>query len=382
MKNVVRLPHPARRWQLVVLSRPVSLPILLVTVALVQQAAHGGARPAQQPHPAVARIIAVERNGASLGSGTLVAVSEHHGLVITNWHVVRDAEGTILVKFPCGFVSPATVMKVDKDWDLAALAIWKPPVDPVPIAVEAPKPGDPLAIAGYGSGNYRMAFGRCTQYVAPSMHHPFEMVELDTTARQGDSGGPIFNAKGELAGVLFGSGNRETMGSYCGRVRWFLADLKDPFYNLPPPPAGMLASAPGQTVGEPVRQPTPPSASIAPAREVNERQADSPKYANVAAEAAPSVGGAIGRASDESPSWSPIGTVMNSSHDARRTRQSLTSSTDSESTEPVSGSPALPVASLSRPNSAASAKVGSSAPNWSQVLTPSRVATGSAGVSE
>jgi hypothetical protein len=57
------------------------------------------------------------------------------------------------------------------------------------------------------------------------LEFPFEMVEVAVSARQGDSGGPIFNSKGELAGVLFGEGNGRTSGSYCGRVRWFLSTM-------------------------------------------------------------------------------------------------------------------------------------------------------------
>jgi hypothetical protein len=49
------------------------------------------------------------------------------------------------------------------------------------------------------------------------------MLELDAEARQGDSGGPIFNQSGELAGVLFGAGQGTTMGSFAPRVRCFLA---------------------------------------------------------------------------------------------------------------------------------------------------------------
>jgi hypothetical protein len=51
------------------------------------------------------------------------------------------------------------------------------------------------------------------------------MVELSAGARQGDSGGPIFNTQGQLAGVLFGESRGKTSGSYCGRVHLFLASL-------------------------------------------------------------------------------------------------------------------------------------------------------------
>ncbi len=156
------------------------------------------------------------------GSGTLVDVRDQFGLVVTNWHVVRGASGAVNVIFPDGFRSAARVLHVDRDWDLAALLIWRPRVAPVPLAVDAPRPGDPLTIAGYGSGIYRTAPGKCTQYLAPGTDRPFEMVEVSTSARQGDSGGPIFNTRGELAGVLFGSDGGSTSGSYAGRVRDFL----------------------------------------------------------------------------------------------------------------------------------------------------------------
>ena len=179
-----------------------------------------------KPHPAVVRVIVPERGGAtSYGSGTLVDVHDRYGLVITNYHVVSDAAGPVAVLFPDSFQTAAQVVKVDRDWDLAALAIWKPEVEPAAIASQAPQPGEPLVIAGYGQGLYRAAAGRCVQYLSPAVRMPSETVEVSVAARQGDSGGPIFNARGELAGVLWGSGGGRTEGSYCGRVRQFLASI-------------------------------------------------------------------------------------------------------------------------------------------------------------
>lgn len=183
-----------------------------------------GGTAVQTPHPAVVRVVTQDADGNSLGSGTLVDVRDQFGLVVTNWHVIRDAVGAVEVIFADGFRSSARVVKVDRDWDLAALLIWRPHVAPVRIAARPPMPGDVLSIAGYGPGSYRTVSGRCTQYMAPSDHHPFEIVELSVAARQGDSGGPILNASGELAGVLFGSDGGTTSGSYAGRVRLFLAD--------------------------------------------------------------------------------------------------------------------------------------------------------------
>lgn len=174
------------------------------------------------PRPAVARIVAADGSGTSVGSGVLVDINATQGLVLTNWHVVREAKGPVLVQFPDGFQSAGTVLRQDADWDLAVLVIWKPDCEPVSIAPRSPAIGEPLTIAGYGRGHYREETGPCTQYLSPGSGLPLQLVELVATARQGDSGGPIFNERGELAGVLFGQGDGRTVGSCADRVRMFL----------------------------------------------------------------------------------------------------------------------------------------------------------------
>lgn len=178
-----------------------------------------------RPHPAVVRVIVPEKGATSYGSGTLVDVHGRYGLVVTNWHVIKDTSGAPTVLFPDYFQSLAHVVKIDRTWDLAALVVWRPTVEPAPLARHAPQPGETLIIAGYGQGLYQQTPGRCTKYWMPAEGYPKEMVELTADARQGDSGGPIFNERGELAGVLWGAGGGTTMGSYCGRVRQFLASV-------------------------------------------------------------------------------------------------------------------------------------------------------------
>ncbi|RIK74349.1 MAG: hypothetical protein DCC67_16710 [Planctomycetota bacterium] len=212
---------------------------------------HASASVPSRPHPAVVRIVVPEGEVTSYGSGTLVDVRDQYGLVVTNWHVVRDSRGEVDVVFPDGFASKARPLKVDADWDLAALIVWRPAAEPVKIAAAAPQPGDRLTICGYGSGQYREATGRCTQYYAPALDLPQHMVELDVEARQGDSGGPIFNERGELAGVLFGAGHGTTMGSFGGRVGAFLASL-----------APDIGSGAASRVARDHAPPTPPAGSL------------------------------------------------------------------------------------------------------------------------
>ena len=188
----------------------------------------------QTPHPAVARIVAPENSGTSLGSGVLVDVNRAQGLVLTNWHVIRDSRSAVLVQFPDGFQSAGTVVRWDEAWDLAALVIWKPRATPVSIAATPPAIGETLTIAGFGRGSYREESGQCLDYLSPTTGYPREFVELKATARQGDSGGPIFNASGELAGVLFGQSDGRTIGSCSKRVREFLASVGSKGYTPAP----------------------------------------------------------------------------------------------------------------------------------------------------
>lgn len=236
---------------------------VLAAIAFFQATLGFGQTSAARIHPAVVRVTVPDKAGRSHGSGALVAVTERYGLVLTNWHVVRDAAAPPTVVFPDGFQSAATIARIDRDWDLAALVIWRPRADPIALAAVPPRPGEPLAIAGYGKGQYRVDTGRCTQYLSPGRQHPFELVELSASARQGDSGGPIFNARGELAGVLFGSAFGRTTGSHSGRVRQFLAPLWNDFHRLPEADT-MIAARP---------QPGPPVASIQGVRPVPGRSA-------------------------------------------------------------------------------------------------------------
>jgi S1-C subfamily serine protease len=182
--------------------------------------------PIEGQHPAVVRISASGSGNVTYhGSGTLIAVSEKNGVVLTNSHVVRGVRGPIRVRFPGGFVSTAEILGVDKTWDLAALLTARPAVEPVAIAEQVPELGDPLTIAGYGRGDYRQSSGWLIAYYAPGKDLPHEVLEVSTGARFGDSGGPIFNEKGRLAGVLFGSASQMTNGAHCGRLNVFLETI-------------------------------------------------------------------------------------------------------------------------------------------------------------
>lgn len=209
-------------------------------------------QPGQQELPYVVRIIAFDSSGQSFGTGSYIGTYGEYGVILTNWHVVftEGTEGLVHVHFPSGFSSFGAIVKSDPLWDLALIAISKPPqtIPALTISQTPSKPGDPLWIVGWGSGSYRIAMGKCVRYLAPDplkdgTVHPSEIVEVSVSARKGDSGGPILNQKGELAGVLFGSDMvRNTAGSYCERVNRFLMETQSEMARLPSRPETYFAS--------------------------------------------------------------------------------------------------------------------------------------------
>jgi len=188
-----------------------------------------------QPRPSVCRVVCGVGASLECSSGVLVRVSGTSGLVLTAWHCVRSNRDAVDVSFPDGSTTRARVVAWDQDWDLAALVVGRPDAEPVAIASQAPRLGDPLTIAGYGpAGVYREQTGKVTDYGSPTRKHPAQFVELEGAARQGDSGGPIFDQAGQLAGVLFGTVRNRTIGSCSTRIALFLAeaDRKAPVATL------------------------------------------------------------------------------------------------------------------------------------------------------
>src|SRR5262245_26725170 len=142
--------RPAAQRQTPLLSPPTSSQGPVTTNQVISPPGSASLAPSPQPPiprptalPAVPRITVVEKDGISYGSGTLVDVRGEFGLVVSNWHVVRDAAGPITAEFADGFKSPAEVVKTDKDWDLAALSIYRPRSAPMPISSVAPQLGEP-----------------------------------------------------------------------------------------------------------------------------------------------------------------------------------------------------------------------------------------------
>jgi S1-C subfamily serine protease len=130
------------------------------------------------------------------GSGTLV---REDGLIVTNWHVVEDAQ-KILVRIAGHGLRRARVVAVDEKRDLALLKV---PGGNLPFAYLAAGPvrtgddviaiGSPMGLVhsvtkGIISSTRRMRFG-------------VDYLQTDVSINPGNSGGPLLNTAGEVVGI-------------------------------------------------------------------------------------------------------------------------------------------------------------------------------------
>lgn len=233
---------------------------------------------------AVCRVVVEDGGGQrSIGSGSLVEYEGQYA-ILTNYHVVKDGRGRIRVAFADGTWRTATLVGTDPTWDLAALELSEPPKGITPAKLQYGteakwEPGQRLESAGYGpDGKLAVNSGRFLAYRTRAGATAADWLEMSGRARQGDSGGPIFDARGRLAGVLWGTDGRSVVGTQVGRVHRFLRrvlrgktrprrpDLTQNQYQktpplVPVPQAGLLPICRPRNP-DPTPPPTPPAPEI------------------------------------------------------------------------------------------------------------------------
>jgi len=139
----------------------------------------------------------------SLGSGFVVDADQ--GIVVTNNHVIADADD-IEVNFSDGVTLKATLVGTDTKTDVAVLK-----VDPKGHKLTAVKFGDSTKMR---VGDWVMAIGNpfglggtVTVGIVSARNRdinsgPYDdFIQTDAAINRGNSGGPLFNAEGEVIGI-------------------------------------------------------------------------------------------------------------------------------------------------------------------------------------
>jgi len=142
----------------------------------------------------------------SIGSGFLISSD---GRIMTAAHVVQVAD-KITVKFVTGEEVAARVLASDPSADVALIQAESVPagVTPAPLGSAADAAvGDQVFVIGapYGIA-HTLTVGHISAKRAPNhLFGGFEKVELlqtDAAINQGNSGGPMFNMRGEVIGIV------------------------------------------------------------------------------------------------------------------------------------------------------------------------------------
>ncbi|MCL2468934.1 MAG: DegQ family serine endoprotease [Alphaproteobacteria bacterium] len=154
---------------------------------------HGQGAPDAGPGPS--------RRVASLGSGFVI---DPAGYIVTNYHVVQDAEEiTVILQDDTNLT--ATIVGKDKKTDLAVIKVnSKKPLTPVTFGdSDKVRVGDWIVTVGnpFGLGG-SVTTGIISARARDINSGPYDdYLQTDAPINRGNSGGPMFNMKGEVIGI-------------------------------------------------------------------------------------------------------------------------------------------------------------------------------------
>ncbi len=138
------------------------------------------------------------------GSGILV---HSDGFIVTAAHVVEGAVA-IMVAFKDGTQTAADVVSLSRTEDLALLKVYEVPKGIKPVVLgdsDAVKVGQPVFSIGAPLGlEHTLTSGVISGVRHDSRQRgltPGNVLQTDAALNQGNSGGPLFNDKGEVVGI-------------------------------------------------------------------------------------------------------------------------------------------------------------------------------------
>ncbi len=152
-------------------------------------------------------VSSIQFNNDAVGSGF---VYDKQGHIITNNHVVRDAEN-IVVTFTNGHSYNAEVVGTDPSTDLAVIKIdvdWDSILNPlslgqsskIRVGQQIAAIGNPFGLSGSMTSGIVSQIGR----LLPSENSGFsipDMIQTDAAINPGNSGGPLLNMYGQVVGI-------------------------------------------------------------------------------------------------------------------------------------------------------------------------------------
>jgi len=159
--------------------------------------------------PSVVKIIVTMDGGWALGSGVIVTPE---GRIVTNAHVVgpHQVGETVMVEIIDGHKIPAKIVAVNHDRDQAYLQLPKivnkktGEVYAWPIsrfAQTAPREGDEVFAMGHPLGLPFTVTKGIVSGLGARGNMYIQYLQTDASITHGNSGGPLYNARGEVLGI-------------------------------------------------------------------------------------------------------------------------------------------------------------------------------------
>ena len=212
-----RRPEERKRWEKVANLAPLpplpqagEAPVLATTVPKTgSDSAH--VVPAIRP--------SMLRGPSSSGSGFVISRAD--GLVLTNKHVVRACQ-EVKVRVDGGVARGAFVRATDPDDDLAVLRTVLPPGPVASFRDDPPvRPGDNIVAVGYPlSGLLADQVNVSTGSVnaLAGLYNDVHLLQMSAPVQPGSSGGPLFDASGNVVGVVVTKLNAKIVAEETGDI--------------------------------------------------------------------------------------------------------------------------------------------------------------------
>jgi S1-C subfamily serine protease len=187
------------------------------------------ARAAALIAPSIVRIRGdiLEAKGTQVGDddfgvGTGVVIKDD-GTILTNLHVVASAP-RLVVTFADGLESPAVIVSVQRDKDLAVLKPLNIPDDLQPATLGSSQnlsPGDDVVAVGFpfglGASVSAGVVSGLNRTFKPAEGPPLTgLIQFDAAANPGNSGGPLVNMAGEVLGIVTAILNPTSVRTFIG----------------------------------------------------------------------------------------------------------------------------------------------------------------------
>lgn len=138
------------------------------------------------------------------GSGVIIGSKHGKSLVLTAYHVIEDGHTDRITVTTEWGTYDAKVLGTHPSYDVAALIIEPGRDLPyAPLVSSDPQPGERIFLCGYGGGRWKQTPGSVKGYVTHGSADPQD-IAVTPIAISGDSGGPIYNERGEVVGILWG----------------------------------------------------------------------------------------------------------------------------------------------------------------------------------